>query len=396
MKNVFHAVLAGLLVSACAGAPGSRSRMAVPSSAAQEQGRPQELRDGIATGSLEDAKLDRIRIADGIAEVAKGSYGNVHSLLVFRHGKLVSENYFPGEDQNNHQGSLGLVLHNRETLHDVRSITKSVVALAVLIAHSRGQIPDLDQPLFDYFPDYAVEHAKEGKAGITIRHALTMTAGFEWSEGRANADNARLSAAPDPLAFVLGRPLVSPPGTRFNYNGGLTELLAAVVERATGTGIVQFTSDNLLTPLGITTFEWAKRSNGKPDPDSGLRLRSRDMAKIGLLLANKGAWRGRQILPAELVEEAVKAHIDIPRTAEAAALGDRLGYGYQIWLPSFLIDGRRTDLIQLEGNGGQFVLIDRRADLMVVTTGGDYYRKDLQKWPEDIYPDIVEPARLDR
>ena len=116
------------------------------------------------------------------------------------------------------------------------------------------------------------------------------------------------------------------------------------------------------------------------------------MAKIGLLLSNKGEWGGKQILPARSAEEAVEAHIDIPRTGEAAARGDRLGYGYQIWLPSYLADGKRVQLIQLDGNGGQLVTIDRQAQLMVVTTGGDYYRRDLKKSAEDIYYDIVEPA----
>lgn len=356
----------------------------------------EEIGDGIATGSFEAAKLDQAKIAAGISEVAKGTYGNVHSLLIFRDGKLVSESYFPGQDENNHQGPIGLVQHSRDTLHDVRSVTKSVVALAVLIAHARGQISSLDQPLFGYFPDYVANHSDGKKAEISIRQALTMTAGFDWSEGHAKADNALLSAAPDPLAFVLSRKLVSPPGAKFNYNGGLTELLAAVVERSTGSGIEIFTRDNLLTPLGITRFEWAKRANGKRDPDSGLRLRSRDMAKIGLLLANKGKWGGKQILPARLVKEAVEAHIDIPRTDEAAALGDRLGYGYQIWIPSFLTDGKRVSLIQLDGNGGQLVTIDESAQLMVVTTAGNYYRRDLKKSAEDIYYDFVKPAQLDR
>jgi len=97
---------------------------------------PEKLNDGIRTGTLKDAGLDEAKIVVGTNEILKGTYGNIHSVLIFRHGKLVYENYFTGEDQNNHVGSIGVVSHTRETLHDLRSISKRVVALAVLIAHS--------------------------------------------------------------------------------------------------------------------------------------------------------------------------------------------------------------------------------------------------------------------
>ena len=233
------------------------------------RGHPEELGDGIPTGSLEAARLDQARIAAGLTEVTKGTYGNVHSVLIFRNGRLVSESYFPGQDENNHQGRMGLVQHSRETLHDVRSVTKSVVALAVLIARAQGHISSSDRPIFDYFPEYAANHSSGEKAEITIRQALTMSAGLDWSEGRPDADNALLSAAPDPVAFVLSRPLASPPGAKFTYNGGLTELLATVVHRSSGSDIEKFVRNHLLTPLGIKKYEWAKRPNGKLDPDLG-------------------------------------------------------------------------------------------------------------------------------
>jgi CubicO group peptidase (beta-lactamase class C family) len=372
-------------MAGCAGSPEVQSLPAIDVS-----------RNGLATASMQAEGLDPARIAAGIERIASGDYGNIHSLLIFRRGRLVSETYFPGRDQNNHQGDIGVVQHSRDTLHDIRSVSKTVVALAVLRAREQGHVGSLDQPIFDFFPEYR-RHAEGSKAGITIRHALTMTAGLDWNEEVAfahpDSSAAGFQRAADSLDYVLGRRLVAKPGTRFNYNGGLTQLLAAIVHRATGCNIETYVRDELLTPLGIRQFEWARRRDGEADADSGLRLRSRDMAKIGLLIANRGRWAGRQILAARSIEEAISEHIGIPQAPDAAALGDRQGYGYQLWRFYFLVGSERINLLELSGNGGQKVFIDEAERLMVVTTAGEYDRRG-PKIPLDIYIDIVRPALI--
>lgn len=392
MRSDVSAVLTVLCaLSSCAVAPvpraelvGSHVQAAGPIDAQAE-----EIDDGIAMSSFHSARLDAARINAGVREIENGTYGNIHSLLIFRRGKLVSESYFPGQDENNHQGNIGLVRHNRDMLHDVRSISKSVVALAVLIAHERGRIKSLDQPVLDYFPELAREYAGGQKSQITIKHALTMTAGLETlGDGRF--------LPTETVALLFSRNLVASPGAEFAYNGGLTQLLAEIVQRSAGRDIEEFTREQLLAPLGIVTSEWAKSQDGEPDADSGLRLRSRDLAKIGLLIANRGRWRGTQILSSELVQEAVSEHIDIPQEAEAEAVGDRQGYGYQIWRFSSLVNDDEVDLLELSGNGGQKVYLDEPNQLMVVVTAGDYDGHDLKKSPLDIYFDIVRPAVLDR
>ncbi|CAN5227231.1 serine hydrolase [soil metagenome] len=356
---------------------------------------PAKLNDGIQTGTLKLAKLDEAKLVAGTNEILKGTYANIHSVLIFRHGKLVYENYFTGEDENNHVGSIGVVTHTRQTLHDMRSVTKSVVALAVLVAHSQGIIKDLDQPVFDFFPEY-VNYAQGEKKSITVRHLLTMSPGLEWNEGFSYANPSssafQMNRAPDTIEFVLSRKFVNKPGTTFEYSGGTTQLLAAIIKRATGSDIYAYTTKHLLTPLGITNHHWAKMKNVAPDADSGLRLRSRDMAKIGLLIANKGRWNGRQIIPEKLIHDAVSEHIQIPQEKEAAALGDRQAYGYQIWKFSFVEAKKRVHLIELSGNGGQKVYIDQANNVMAVITAGNYDARGLKKSSFDVYVDIVYPS----
>jgi CubicO group peptidase (beta-lactamase class C family) len=94
----------------------------------------------------------------------------------------VHEAYFKGEDVQRGKGRLGVVDHGIDTLHDLRSISKTIVGAAVLVAHTNGKIKSLDQSIFDYLPNYA-SHAVGSKKEITIKHLLTMTAGLEWTEG---------------------------------------------------------------------------------------------------------------------------------------------------------------------------------------------------------------------
>lgn len=351
---------------------------------------PAKLNDGIPIGTLRSAKLDEAKVSAGMNAVLKRTYGNIHSVLIFRNGKLVGEEYFMGPDESNHKGEIGVVAHDRETLHDTRSISKSVVALAVLIAHSQGKIKDLNQPVFSFFPEYAT-HAQGEKKNITVRHALTMTAGLEWNEGISFTDPANSSAqmnrAGNIIEFVLSRKLANKPGAVFEYNGGMTQLLAAIIKKTTGSDIETFARRHLFDPLGITRSEWAKLK-GKPDADSGLRLRSRDIAKIGLLIMNGGKWNGRRIIPARLVNDATSAKIKVSEDGD----GWITYYGYQIWLHTFPEDDKVYSVIEFTGNGGQKILIDKEKDLLVVITAGNYDRKDMKNSSFDILFDMVYPS----
>lgn len=352
---------------------------------------PAKLSDGIPTGTLRSVKLDEAKLSAGINEVVKRTYGNIHSVLIFRHGKLVCEKYFPGPDENNHKGEIGIVAHNRETLHDLRSVTKSVVGLAVLIAHSERKIKDLDQPVFDFFPEYA-KYAEGDKKQITIRHLLTMTPGLVWNEELPPLDpkntHFQMNNAPDPIEFVLSRRSIKKPGTAFEYNSGTTQVLAVIIKKTMGMNVEQLVKTHLLGPLGIKKYEFSKWTGGEPDADSGLRLRSRDLAKIGLLLMNGGKWKGTQIIPAKLIADATKPWIKVSEDAD----GWKTDYGYQTWLQSFPTAGKAYSVIEFSGNGGQKVLIDKANDLIVVITAGNYDAKDLKKHSFDILLDIVYPS----
>jgi CubicO group peptidase (beta-lactamase class C family) len=205
-----------------------------------------------------------------------------------------------------------------------------------------------------------------------------MTSGLAWDEsdyGRADNSFNEMLGSTDPYRFVLERPLQVEPGTRWNYSGGDTQLLAGVLQRSTGRWLIEFARSELFEPIGIKQFEWAKMAaNGEAAAGSGLRLRPRDMAKIGLLVLNRGRWSDHQIVPENWIEVSTRTHISgIDPNVKA------LGYGYQWWTYQPEDEGHRSPIVIGLGYGGQRIYIVPALDLVVAITAGLYDSKS-QDW----------------
>jgi CubicO group peptidase (beta-lactamase class C family) len=127
-----------------------------------------------------------------------------------------------------------------------------------------------------------------------------MTSGLEWDENITYLDpknsEIQMDRSTDPIGFILSRPMAAEPGTQWNYNGGNPQLLGEILWKATGMKLDKFAQMNLFTPLGIKKFEWLSQIKDMPSAAWGLRLRSRDLAKFGLLYMNNGKWYNNQIL----------------------------------------------------------------------------------------------------
>lgn len=214
-----------------------------------------------------------------------------------------------------------------------------------------------------------------------------MTDGLEWDENISYADTTnserRLNNSSDPIEYYLSRQSLHKPGTVFNYNGGCTQMLAAIVKKSSGLGIDEFVNQNIFQPLGIKTFEWVKRKDGIPIAASGLRMRSRDLLKFGLLYLNSGNYNGVQIIPQSLVIEAQSLQFQIE---------PGVGYGFQIWIPTDIINGEPLTTVEANGNGGQVIAINKKYNMVVVITAGHYNKKDMTWWTADIYLKHIYPA----
>jgi CubicO group peptidase (beta-lactamase class C family) len=171
-----------------------------------------------------------------------------------------------------------------------------------------------------------------------------------------------MNRSPDSCRYVLGLPVTAPPGQEFFYNTGALALVSAIIRKATGRPLDEFAREVLFEPLGITAVEW-KRRKGDTDAGGGLRLRPRDMAKIGQLVLGGGRWNGRQIVS--------KAWIDASMTPRFEA-SSAYFYGYLWWLGRSLHSGREVHWAGALGRGGQSIRIVPELDLVVVVTAGYY------------------------
>lgn len=353
---------------------------------------PVKLNDGIETTTFKLAGLNEKTIKAMDDSISNGNYTNIHSVLIFRDNKLLYEKYWRGNDAVRGKGSVGMVDHHRDSLHDVRSVTKSVVSAAVMIAVAQGKIKSLNQRVFDFFPGYAKEDTGMKKQ-ITIQHVLNMTAGFDWNEYMSYTDpknsEVRMNNSANAIEFVLSLPLVDTPGKQFNYSGGCSQLLAEIIQKATGMPVDKFTNEYLFQPLGISNFNWVKISDGRPSAASGLRLRSRDMAKFGLLFMNDGKWKGRQIIPALLVTQTLKSQVIVPGGSPEYP---PVGYSNQFWNYTEIINGDTVNYAQCLGNGGQMIVQHKQSGLLLIITAGNYNAPGIRKGSWDIFPDFVYPA----
>jgi CubicO group peptidase (beta-lactamase class C family) len=183
----------------------------------------------------------------------------------------------------------------------VYSITKSVLSLLIGIAIRDGLIGGPDDRIADYLELPRDAHPK--MASVRIRHLLSMTSGIDWPDFDKPYWAMRRSA--DAVRFVLSRPVAHEPGTAFAYNTGGSHLLAAILQAAAGSTVLDYARRRLFEPLGIRRVKW-NALHGVHEGGTGLYLKTADLIKIGMLAAREGEWEGRRIVPAEWIRESMK------------------------------------------------------------------------------------------
>lgn len=350
-------------------------------------GVPATLEDGWTVAKPEEVGLDGPRLC-AIAGRLRVTNANVHGVVIVRGGKLVFEQYFAGYDEP-WGGDAGRYEFRATTLHDMRSFTKSVVSLLLGIALDRKLIANIDEPVTKFLPEYA-DVTAAGWDGITLRHLLTMSSGMQWDENlpwNDKNDEWHLVNDPDPLRYVVQKPIVFDPGTFFTYNGGGTGLLAKVIEKASGQRIDVFADEALFKPLGVHDWQLKDYRNGTPATASGLRLRPRDAAKIGQLVLDGGEWQGRRIVSAAWIADSIK-----PRLQALGLFGGLFYYGYQWWIGRTLVDQREVKWVAGQGLGGQRLIIVPEDQLVMMVTQGLYANGRQGQATLDLLANVVLPA----
>lgn len=323
------------------------------------------------------------------ADIRAGKFPNTHGVLVEHDGQKIYEEYFPGKDERWGQ-PIGDRLLDANGLHDLRSVTKSVTSAVLGIALGDQITAALKRPIDSFLPKIKARPELEA---VTLHHVLTMTAGLQWNEmtvpyTNPQNDELQMYATKEPVAMVLARPVVQRPGSAWYYNGGLTQVLAAVVTQLTGKQLDAYAKEVLFTPLGITEFEWFGSPGWDPpmpSAASGLRLRLPDLARFGSVYLNGGKWEGRQVVPAEWVRLSMQRHV--PSIGEWSNQG-LYGYGYQWWIAKFQ---QGWQVAAGVGNGNQRVFVCPDERVVVAIFAGDYNK--FRGHSERIFRRVMEAIK---
>ncbi len=330
-----------VLVSAAAGSAGAHES-ALPRSTPEAQ------------GVSSSAMLAFVEAADRQIE-------GLHSLMILRHGHVITEGWWaPFEPKSN---------------HELYSLSKSFASTAVGMAVAEGRL-SVDDPVLQFFPEEAPAEPSANLKAMRVRDLLGMVAGHQ-DETSSAADKISSKA-------FLAHPVPHKPGTHFKYNTPATFMLSAIVQKQTGLTLLDYLRPRLFEPLGIENPVWNTNWQGISLGGYGLRARTEDIAKFGLLYLRKGDWGGKQLLPESWVEAATGRQVSNGSNPKSDW---EQGYGYQFWRC-------RHGAYRGDGAFGQYCIVLPEQGVVVAITSG---LKDMQAVLDLVWNQLlpaVHPRRL--
>jgi CubicO group peptidase (beta-lactamase class C family) len=344
---------------------------------------PESRSDGWTATDTTSAGLDRAALLRMQQAIATGEFKKITSILVARHGKLAYEAYFDGQG---------------ESLRDTRSASKSITGMLAGIALDQHLLPGLDAKVVSYFPDkQPLANPDPRKADITIEDLLTMSSLMECDDWNnfSRGNEERMYLIEDWVKFFLDLPIKgfppwvtkpqdSPYGRSFSYCTAGVVSLGGVLEKTTHTKLADFAATNLFGPLGIQNAQWSYSPLGLAMGGGGLRLQSRDLAKLGQLYLNGGSWNGTPIVSESWVKNSTTPHVQIDEQTK---------YGYLWWLRDFQAGERSWSAYYMSGNGGNKVAVFPRLDMVVVITSTNYNTKGMHEQTERLLTDYILPKQ---
>lgn len=279
--------------------------------------------------------------------------GPIHSLIASRHGVVIAERHYAGP---------GL-----DSVANIKSVSKTVLAAMVGIAIDRDIIADVDQPIVDLLGERIPASADPMIARVTVDHLLSMRAGLERTSG---ANYGPWIASRDWVAHALSRPFVAEPGEALQYSTGTWHILSAILTRRSGRSTLDLARDWLGEPLGFRFPPWPQDPQGIYFGGNDMGMSPRALLRFGEMYLNGGMIDARQVLAQNWIEASWE-----PRAVSPFS-GHAYGYG---WFVTEL-GGQRV--LYGRGYGGQllYVVPDRGLSIVITSdptppsAGGGYVR----------------------
>jgi CubicO group peptidase (beta-lactamase class C family) len=319
---------------------------------------PPALDDGWPTATLADVGMSRAGIEQFIQFILDmpmepAGALQIDGMLVVRHGKLVLEEYFHGQ--------------NRERLHDTRSAAKSLTAVTIGAAMQAGAPLQLDSRVYDVMNGGAFAQDDARKKTMTLEHLLTMSSGYFCDDTNDQAPGneevmTNQTDEPDYYRYTMKVPLATPPGENSVYCSASPNLALGMLGAVTHETPL-YTFDRLVAaPMKMTSYSWYLDPAGHPYGGGGVRVLPRDFLKLGQLMLNGGTWEGRRILSREFVARATSRLYHLRNVY----------YGFLWWSFDYPYKDRVVQAYAALGAGGQTITVIPELDLVVGTWAANY------------------------
>ncbi|MDN5287197.1 MAG: 6-aminohexanoate-dimer hydrolase [Mucilaginibacter sp.] len=306
-------------------------------------------------------------LLDSLTEAIKhNTYPNVNSIIVSKAGKQVYEQYFNG--------------FKKAPLHDSRSSFKSITSLLIGIAIDKGLIKDVNQKVYPYFPEYKTfDNYDDRKKSMTIKDLLEMRSGLDCEEfnDTKNCEDDMVNSN-DWVKFSLNLPMKNDPGKVWAYTSCDPMIISGIINHVAHVSIMDFAKKYLFAPMGIVNYKWTVDPSGNGMTAGSFYIRPDDMLKIGQMVKDEGVYKGKRIISARWIKESTMATIPIPdfsfvkSSRSTIAIPQPTYYGYYWYKEQLKTKGYTEDLLFASGNGGQYIMIIKKLDMVIVFTQGNY------------------------
>ena len=287
------------------------------------------------------------------------------SFLVIKNDSILFEKYYDGHKQTDISNSF--------------SVAKSIVTSMMGKAIMEGKIKSLDQPVSDFFEEYKNGLASE----LTVGDLASMSSGMKWNEKYYSVINITSESyfTDDLRSVILGQEIENKPGKGFRYSSGDTQLLAMIIEKATGTSLSNYLSQKFWDPMGaenLALWQIDSEESGMEKAYCCIAATARDFARFGKLYIDKGKWGDTKILDSSFVELSLNPVFD-----------DSPFYGYGWWLYEF--EGKKV--FTMNGHRGQFVISFPDENIIIVRQG-EYNNKGGDDGSSDLFQYIAEGYKI--
>jgi CubicO group peptidase (beta-lactamase class C family) len=310
-------------------------------------------------------------------KVADKTYRKINGIVALKKGKLVVEQYYNGE--------------NRETLHDPRSVSKSVTGTLIGMAIDDGFIKTTQQTIGEFYQLNEFKNFSIKKNSVKLADLLTMSSAFDGNDEISSSPGNEENMYPtdDYVKFTLNLPMdtVRENGKKWAYFTAGTMLLGDILDKSIPGGLEAYAKRKLFDPLHIGAYEWARTPQGKPFGGGGLRLRALDFAKYGLLYSNGGSFEKKQLISKSWITQSFFQHQTLP--------ADRPGYyGYLFWNKTFKVNNKAYEAYYSTGNGGNKIYVFKNTPIVIVITASAYGTSYAHTQADEIVEKYLLPAML--